>query len=453
MEDASSQVTLILAGGLILADPTDPAVEAHGRTLIAGDRLLAVNTSEARDLETDAPVLDCSGCLVIPGLVNAHIHGAMSLLRGLADDLPLDRWLNEYIFPAEARHADPEFVYTGTLLSAAESVLAGVTTIADGYFHMESAAQAAIDVGVRAVIAQGILDVPAPDAPTGGSWRNRTDEFLAGFPSDPLVTPALFCHSPYLCGPSTLQEAHEICSTGGLPLFIHVSETVSEVEEILRRHGARPVEHLDRLGLLGPRLIAVHVAHVDDRERELLAQSHTRAVHCPESNMKLASGAADASALRAAGVRVGLGTDGAASNNNLDLFEEMRTASLLAKLVTGDPEALDARAALRCATIDGAIALGMDDRIGSLVEGKAADIAVVDLDRPHLRPLFDPVSHLVYSAKGSDVKHVVVNGFAIVRDGRLLTVDEARLRERVRSKALDIARDLGVDDRFEESAV
>jgi 5-methylthioadenosine/S-adenosylhomocysteine deaminase len=366
----------------------------------------------------------------------------MSLLRGMADDLPLERWLNDYIFPSEWKYVAPDFVYLGTMVSAAEMALGGTTTFADGYFFMEHAAKAAINVGLRAVIAQGILDVPAPDAPVPGSWKHRAESFLSSCPRDSLVTPALFCHSPYLCGPETLQESAELAAGNCTLLFSHVCETGREVEAMSLRYGRTPVEHLKNLGVLGSNFVAIHAVHLSDGEKETLAQTGTKVVHCPESNMKLASGPCPAWDLQRRGVIVGIGTDGPASNNNLDLFEEMRSASLMAKLITGDPEALGARSVLRMATKDGARALGMEQEIGSLEPGKLADVIVIDLDRFHLTPLYDEVSHLVYSARGSDVRDVIVNGRIIVREGRIITVDGRELKARARDKALKIGQDL-----------
>jgi 5-methylthioadenosine/S-adenosylhomocysteine deaminase len=435
----------VLINGLILADPDSSKVVPHGETVVVGTRLTAVNRDRGTASENCA-VVDCSNCLILPGLVNAHTHAAMSLLRGIADDLPLNKWLNDYIFPTEVKYADPEFVYLGTCLSAVEMALSGTTTFADGYFHMERAAAAAIDVGVRAVVAQGILDVPSPDAPQPGSWKNRLEAFLAQCPKDPLIVPALFCHSPYLCGPETFKQAREIADKHGLLLFSHVAEAAGEIGDIRRRYGARPVEHLKAAGVLGPKFVAVHAVHLSDSEKDLLADTGTKVVHCPECNMKLTSGTAPVWDLMKKGVTVAIGTDGAASNNNLDLFEEMRSASLLAKLVTGDPESLPASAALRMATTDGARALGLDDQIGTLQEGKLADVIVVDLNRPHLTPLYDPISHVVYSARGSDVLHVFVNGRQVVKNGRITTVDEAEVTTRVASMAAKIAKDLGLTD-------
>jgi len=431
-----------LVHGLMLADPRKPAIEFHGQTTIANGRLIEVNTSI--DNRRAKKTIDCSGCLIMPGLVNAHTHGAMSMLRGLADDLPLDKWLNQYIFPSEAKYAGPEFVYLGTLLSAVEMALGGITTFADAYFFMEKSANAAAEVGLRIVVAQGILDVPSPDAPEPNSWPRRVDAFLSDCPSNALITPALFCHSPYLCSPNTFKKAREISSGSGLLLFTHVSESLWEVEEINNRYGFRPVEHLYKLGILDEDFVAVHAVHLDENEKKIIVDTGAKIVHCPECNMKLASGAAPAWDLAKRGATIALGTDGPGSNNNLDLFEEMRSASLMSKLVTGDPEAMKAAEVVRMATIDGAKVLGLDERIGTLEVGKQADLIVIDFRRPHLAPVYDPISHLVYSARGSDVRHVIVNGKVIVQDSHITTIDINGLLGQVNKTANRIAKEIGL---------
>lgn len=438
MPNQSDSITLV--NGLILADPDSCTVLPHGKTVVKGNLLAELNSPLEGQVHT-GEVIDCSNCLIMPGLVNAHTHAAMSLLRGLADDLPLDKWLNECIFPSEAKHVGPDFVYLGTSLSAVEMALSGTTTFADGYFFMEKAAEAAHDVGLRAVVAQGILDVPTPDCPEAGAWEKRITEFLSKFPESPLTTPALFCHSPYLCSPETLLRAKSVARDHNSLLFCHVAETRWEVEEIKSRYGKTPLEHVHDLGILDRHFVAVHCVHLSEHEKDLLADSGAGVVHCPESNMKLASGACPSRDLVKRGATLGIGTDGPASNNNLDLFEEMRSAALMAKLVTGDPEALDARTVLRMATLGGAKVLGLADRIGSLVPGKLADLIVIDLDKPHLTPIFDPVSHLVYCARGSDVRDVMVGGRLVVRNGSIVTIDYPELAARARAFAGRIAAD------------
>ncbi len=437
----NSNTTLV--NGLILADPRSGVVKPHGKTVIEADRLVEVNSSfDSTQPPTD--VIDCSNCLIMPGLVNAHNHAAMSLLRGAADDMPLHTWLNQYIFPAEARFVGPEFVYVGTCLSAAEMALSGTTTFADAYFYMEKSAQAAADVGLRAVIAQGILDLPMPDSPVAGQWGARITDFLDNFPDHPLLTPALFCHSPYLCGPGTLKTAKEISARKGIPLFCHVAETAWEVAEINKLYGKSPVEHLNQLRILDKDFIAVHCACVSEKDVDILSSAKTPVVHCPESNMKLASGAAPVNTMIDKGVVLCLGTDGPASNNNLDLFEEMRTASLLAKFSTNNPEGLSAAETIKAATYDGAEALGLASKIGTLEQGKQADLIVIDLKSPHFNPLYDVISHLVYSAKGSDVRDVFVNGWPVVRDKRIQTIGMEDVYREVQRIAESISKHLGI---------
>ncbi len=406
-----------------------------GALAMDGDSLVAVGPSEElRPLFRGRREMDLKGCLVLPGLVNTHTHAAMTCFRGMGSDLPLLRWLHEIIFPAESAHVNPGMVYHGTLLAAVEALSGGTTTLCDGYFFEESAARAAIDSGIRAVLGQGILDFPTPDNPDPAESRRRTEDFLAAFPSgEPRVRPSLFCHAPYTCGPDTLQWVKELCRSRGILFQIHLSETASEVRDILRLHGKRPVPYLDSLGILDAMTLCAHGIWLDESEIEILAGRGAGISHNPESNMKLASGVAPVSQLLAAGVPVGLGTDGAASNNNLDLFAEMGMAARLEKVFRKDPSACPAHQALRMATLGGARTLGMEDAVGSLEAGKRADVIAVDLNQPHLTPLYNPVSHLVYAVKAGDVRHVWVNGRRVVEAGRVLTTDVPALIAEVRS--------------------
>lgn len=428
---------ILLKNGLIMANPQDCVVSPHFNTLLEFCEIVSVNFKEEPDAG-EVIVIDCSGCLIAPGLVNGHIHGAMSLFRGIADDLPLEKWLNDYIFPAEAAFVNPEFVELGSTLACAEMALNGITTFADGYFFMERSADAAVNVGLRSVIAQGILDYPTPDCQQG-LWTRRVEEFLASIQRNTMAQPALFCHSPYLCGPETFARAKEICASNGIRLFSHVAETRLEVQVINERYGKTPVQYLKDLGVLGPDFVGIHCIHLNDEDIRILGDTGARVIHCPESNMKLASGAADVVKMRAEGILMGLGTDGPASNNNLDLLEEMRSASLSAKLSTLNPESLRAQELLNMGTLEGAKVLGLDGLIGAISPGKAADIIVIDMDKPHLTPMYDPVSHLVFAANGSDVRDVIVNGALIVHNRKLLTIDLPDLLDRCRNMAAGIA--------------
>lgn len=434
--------TLVLENGLILRDPSTSEPERHERTLISGDIITAVNSHRLIAL-TPGQVIDCTDCLIMPGLVNSHVHSAMSLFRGLADDLPLKTWLEEFIFPCESRHVSPEMVLLGSTLSAIEMALSGVTTFADAYFFMEAAAHAVINVGLRAVIAQGVIDFPTPDARTTGSWKDRAFQFFESVPSHSNITPALFCHSPYLCGTDTYLEAAGICKSHNTKLFSHVAETFSEVQQTRSKYNVTPVEFLYSAGVLDSSFVAVHCVHLTARDREILRETGVGIVHCPESNMKLASGTPRMKDLLERGLPIGLGTDGAASNNNLDLFEEMRSASLMAKLVSNDPEAVTAREALTMATIGGARVLGLDHMIGTLDPGKQADIIIVDLRQPHLEPLYNPISQLVYCARGSDVRDVIIAGRQIVRNHSLCAPGYDDFRKLALDFAAKIATDTG----------
>ena len=379
---------------------------------------------------------DLSGFLVLPGLINTHTHAAMSCFRGLGDDLPLARWLYEVIFPAEAARVNPGMVYRGTLLACVEMLKNGVTTFCDGYFFEEAAAQAALESGMRAVLGQGVLDFPTPDQPDPTRSRERVEAFLASFPKHAdRLRPSIFCHTPSTCCAETLRWAKELSRERGILFQIHLSETAAEADEILQKQGERPAFYLDRLGILDHRTLCAHGVWLEREEIELLASREAKVSHNAESNMKLASGVAPVPQMLAAGIKVGLGTDGCASNNDLDLFSEMDKVAKLHKVIHRDPVVCSAPQILRMATRDGAVALGWEDQIGSLEVGKKADFIAIDLHQPHLTPLYNPISHLVYAVKGSDVRHVWVNGEQVVQDRRVLKVDEARVMAAVKSGA------------------
>lgn len=397
-----------------------------GAVAIEGNRLVAVGPSdEVRKSFRGRNQLDLGGYLLMPGLVNAHTHAAMSLFRGIGDDLPLKEWLEQVIFPAEGTFINSETVYLGTMLAAIEMLKSGTTCFCDGYFFENSAARAAIDSGIRAVLGQGILDFPSPDQPDPAKFLSTAQAFLADFPENERISPSLFCHAPYTCGPDTLKSVKRLCREKGILFQTHLSETFAEVEEIKKRYGLRPGMHLQSLGVLDELTLCAHGTWINDQEIQALAESGASVSNCPESNMKLASGVAPIPALMSAGVKVGLGTDGCASNNNLDLFSEMDTAAKLHKVFTHDPLAFPAEQVLAATTREGASALGLGSEIGSLEPGKKADLIAIDLNQPHLVPLYDPISHLVYSARGSDVAFVWVDGKQVVSGGKVLSVDEA----------------------------
>jgi 5-methylthioadenosine/S-adenosylhomocysteine deaminase len=370
----------------------------------------------------------------MPGLVNSHTHAAMTLFRGLADDLPLMEWLHRHIFPAEAKLTE-EWVYWGSLLACAEMILSGTTTFCDMYLFEHKVAQAAGTAGMRAVVGEVLYDFPSPHYGPIENGLRFTESLIEAHAADPLVHVAVEPHSLYTCSPDLLLRCHELSRRHGVPLVVHLSENESEVKQVVERHGVRPVEHLERLGILGPHLVADHCVALDERDMELLAARGVHVVHNPESNMKLASGVAPVPRLLDLGVNVALGTDGCASNNDLDLFAEMDTCAKLHKVATLDPTALPAHAVLQMATRNGARALGQESRIGALAPGMLADVIVLDFDQPHLTPLFRPVSHLVYAARGADVRHSIIHGRLVMENRVILSMDVNEVMERVRSIA------------------
>lgn len=386
--------------------------------------------------------IDARGAIVMPGLVNAHTHLPMSLFRGMADDMPLVRWLEECIFPAEARHVTPASVAPAARLSCAEMMLGGTTTCGDGYFLAGHVAGEVARSGMRAVLGQGVIDYPAPGVPDPSKNLSVARGFLEKWSgSHTLVRPSVFCHSPYTCSAHTLQAAKGLARDLGALFQIHAAETRAEWEQVQQAHGCSPIQYLDRLGLLDQKTLLVHAVWLDDADIRIVSRQGAHVVHCPESNMKLAAGVAPVPELLAAGVPVGLGTDGCASNNDLDLWGEMDMAAKLHKVRRADPTVMDAATVVRMATILGAEALGLDRWVGSLEPGKQADLILLDRDLPHLTPLYHPASHLVYVARAGDVRHVMVDGRWVVRDRQLRTMDLDDLMAQVNALARKIQMD------------
>ncbi|NOZ78594.1 MAG: amidohydrolase, partial [Acidobacteria bacterium] len=378
---------------------------------------------ELLDQGPQSEVLDASGCIILPGLVNTHSHLAMTLLRGLADDLPLKEWLENHVWPAEKEHMNREAVRAGTALAAAEQLLAGVTTTTDMYFFDDEVAEVLAGIGMRGVIAESLLDFPTPRCSGPDEMIDRQRELIEAYKDHPLITPSVAPHSPYTVGATSLVREAELAEEYGVPLQIHLSETRWEVNKLLEEKGVSPVRYLADLGVLSDNTIAAHCVHVSSDDIALLAELEVGVAHNPVSNLKLASGIAPVPAMLEAGVTVGLGTDGTASNNTLDLMRDMQVAALLHKGVSGQPTAIPAFEALRMATTGGASVLGLQDTIGVLREGMEADLVCIDAGVPHATPLFDPVSHLVYAARSADVRHTIVRGKILVRDRELQTLD------------------------------
>lgn len=427
------QVDIIIKNGTILTMDITGSVIENGFLCITGDTISHIQSEDKNEYQATR-VIDASHGLILPGLVNSHTHAAMSLFRGLADDLPLMEWLNNYIFPVESR-MDADFVYTGTMLACAEMIMSGTTTFCDMYLFEEEVANAARQAGMRCLVGEVLYDFPSPNYGPIEKGFEYTESMIKKWQSDPLVSIAVEPHSLFTCSPDLLITANDIALRHNVPLIVHLAETLQEIAEIKERYNHSPVEHLQTLGLLGPRLIADHCVHLNQKDIQTIAEHHVKIVHNPESNMKLASGISPVPEMLSQGLTVGLGTDGCASNNNLDLFTEMDMAAKLHKIQSMDPTVMDAITVLRMATIEGAKVLGLDHVTGSLEPGKKADVIILDINKPHLTPMYNPYSHIVYSARGRDVSHSIINGQLVMEDRKLLTIDLDEIMARAREKA------------------
>ena len=416
---------VLSASWIVPVEPAGCVLEEHALAVRDGS-IAALGTADEMDARfSPRERVHLDGHALVPGFVNAHTHAAMTLFRGLADDLPLDAWLAEHVWPAEARFVDEAFVRSGTRLAAAEMLMGGTTCFNDMYFFPDVVGEVARDVGIRAVLGLIVLEVPTAWAGDLDSYFSRGLEVHETFRGDGLVTTALAPHAPYTVGDEAFERIRDLSEQLDLPVHIHLHETTREVEDAVRKTGERPLVRLSRLGLVNPRLAAVHMTNLLPGEIEELAARGASVLHCPESNLKLASGLCPVARLAAAGVNVALGTDGAASNNDLDMLGEMRTAALLGKLAAGDATACPAADVLRMATLGGARSLGLDDRIGSLEPGKSADAAAIDLRGPDTQPVYNPISQVVYAATRAHVREVWVAGRRVVRGGVLETLDAA----------------------------
>ena len=417
---------LLFPTWLVPVEPANVVLRGHGLGVREG-RIAAIAPRDEMLRQGAAEVRELPGCLLAPGLINAHGHAAMTLFRGMADDLPLMTWLKQHIWPAELKWVDEQFVHDGTELAIAEQLKSGITTFSDMYFFPKVASEVIHETGIRAQICATILDAPTPGALDADDAIRRGLELFDDLKHHPRMKVAFGPHAPYSISDSKLETILMLAEELDACIQMHVHETAGEVAQAIERHGDRPLARLSRLGLLGPRFQAVHVTQVDENDLSLLVESNSSVIHCPESNLKLASGFCPVERLSQAGVNVAIGTDGAASNNDLDLLGETRTAALLAKAVAGSASALDAHAALRMATLNGARALGIDDCTGTLEVGKHADMVVFDLNGLAQQPIYDPVSQLIYATGRDAVRDVWVAGKPLVLDRALVRIDEDRL--------------------------
>lgn len=427
---------ILITDTLLLADPGEKTLIPEACVVICGDQITYAGSMTECDNIQAKKTISGKGRLTMPGLINLHGHAPMTLFRGLADDLPLADWLNNHIFPAEARYVNPEMAYWCATLAAAEMILSGTTTTADGYFHEHDVARAFADAGLRAIAAQGIIDFPAPGVPEPEKNIEKAAAFIETWQKkNPLVHPALFAHSPYTCSNATLEKAKQLAVETGVQLYIHVAETKHEFSLINEPLADSPIKHLQALDILDEQTICVHCVWTDNEDLEILAGQGSPVVLCPQSHLKLASGMADLPGMLEKGINVGLGTDGCASNNSLDMFREMDICAKMQKLHSLDPVAVPATEVLKMATTVGADISGFPGHTATLTPGNPADLILIDLQQPHLQPFYNP-DLLVYAASGADVQTVVINGRLVMEEGALLTIDIKNVLDRVRSLAV-----------------
>ncbi len=426
---------IILTNGTIITMNQDYDIIQDGIVVINDSEIVALgNRSELEGQYQADEIIDCTGQYIMPGLINAHTHVPMTLLRAMADDLRLDVWLMGYIMPVEREFVSPEFVKLGTTLACAEMIKGGVTAFADMYYFESDIAEATAAAGLRALLCESILKFPTPDAGTYEDSLNYTREFIEKWQNHTLIKPTIGPHAPYSNTEETLSKSAELAKEYDMPLMIHIAETEREQQDSMEMYGKTVVPWVKDQGVLDVPIIAAHCVHIDEHEMRMIKKANGSVAHCPSANLKLASGIAPISQMLEMGLNVAIGTDGPASNNDLDMFEEMRLAALLAKVTPNNPTALPAKQALQMATINGARALGMEDVTGSLEVGKLADMIVVDAQPTHNMPRFDfnpdaPYSQMVYAAKSTDVQHTIVHGKFLMKDRELLTIDEVALRE------------------------
>jgi 5-methylthioadenosine/S-adenosylhomocysteine deaminase len=433
---------LIIGGTIVTLDEHDSKFNP-GALAIDGDSIVGVGgKEEILSSFHGKERIDVPDSIIMPGLVNAHTHAAMTCFRGIADDMELMGWLNNYIFPAEARNVDPELAYWGSLLACAEMIKSGTTAFSDMYIFEEETARAAKQAGMRCLLGEVLFDFPSPSFQSPAEGLAYSEKLIQKWADDPLVNIMVEPHSLYTCSPDLLKASKALADRYHIPLATHLLENKAEAKQLEDKFGRRATRFLMEGGFLDERFIAFHCVAMDGEDMRIFADHGCKVVHNPESNMKLASGVAPVSAMQSRGIVVGLGTDGCASNNNLDMFQEMDTAAKLGKVALLDPTVMSARTVLRMGSCDGARVLGLDALVGGLEAGKKADICIVDMDKPHLTPMYDEYSHLVYSVGGADVETVLINGKLVMKNRRLLTIDENEAMRRVRAIALKVKKSL-----------
>jgi 5-methylthioadenosine/S-adenosylhomocysteine deaminase len=440
---AQEKIDVLITGGTVITMDAERRVLDDGAIAVRADSIVAVGPrSELESRYAPTKVIDARGALVMPGLINGHTHAAMSLFRGIADDLSLDEWLHGYIFPAEARNVSEDFAAWGTRLAILEMLRGGVTTYADMYYFEDTVARVTREAGMRGVLGETIIDFPAPDNKTLPQALAYTQKFLDHWRGDPLIVAAVAPHSMYTCSEKTLQDAAALARRNAAPILIHIAEAPFELEQSRNKYGLTPVAYLSRAGVLGPDVVGAHCVLVDQADIAILAHFGVGCIYNPSSNMKTAAGVMPIVEMLAAGEPIGLATDGAASNNNLDMFEEMDLAPKLQKLARMDSRALPAEQVVALATITGARALHLETQIGSLEPGKKADLILVDTSAPHATPMYNVYSQLVYALKASDVRTVIIAGKIVMEDRQMTTLNEPEILVKARQYHIQVAASL-----------
>jgi 5-methylthioadenosine/S-adenosylhomocysteine deaminase len=440
---AKEKVDLLVTGGTVVTMDAQRRVIEDGAVAMVGDSIVAVGTSGDLEARYEATkTIEAHGAIVMPGLINGHAHAAMSLFRGIADDLSLDDWLHKYIFPAEARNVTEDFVAWGTRLGILEMLRGGITTYADMYYFEDAVARVTKEAGMRGVLGETIIDFPAPDNKSVPQALEYTQKYLDHWKGDALIVAAVAPHSMYTCSEKTLQDAAALARRNHAPILIHIAEAPFELEQSRNKYGLTPVAYLARAGVLGPDVVGAHCIWVDHADIATLVHFGVGCIHNPSSNMKTAAGVMPVGEMLAAGEAIGLATDGAASNNDLDLFEEMDLAAKLQKVARMDSRALPAEQVVEMATITGARALHLEKQLGSLEAGKKADFILVDTSAPHATPMYNVYSQLVYALKSSDVKTVVIGGKIVMQDRQMLTLNEKEILAKAQDYKKQIAASL-----------
>lgn len=435
------EVDIVISGGCILTfDKRDTKIK-NGALAIKGDTIIAIGSAvDIGKKYTGRQKIDAKDSIVMPGLINAHTHAAMTCFRGIADDMELMDWLNNYILPVETKNVNPELAYWGSLLACVEMIKSGTTTFCDMYIFEEETANAAKKAGMRCLLGEVLFDFPSPNLKTPKDGLAYTERLIQKWAEDPLVNIVVEPHSLYSCSIPLLKDAKQLADNYRVPLALHLLENKDEAKLIEDKSGKKPISILEELGYLNERFIAFHCVYMTDEDIQMFADNKSKVVYNPESNMKLASGVAPITKMLKAGIVVALGTDGCASNNNLDMFQEMDTAAKLEKSSLLDPTVMSAHTVLHMATSNGAKVLGMENLVGTLEAGMKADIIIINMNKPHLTPLYDEYSHLVYAVNGADPETVIINGQIVMQDRHILTINEKEVMNKVNEIASRIKR-------------